>query len=110
MGTLSKQLACRTAMKILGDFWTLRITDFLKNDEVRFCELQRNLDNINPATLTKRLKALEEAHLVTRSEETIDKISVTYSLTELGRETLPVIKALSQFSIKANAKLPAKPS
>ena len=105
METSNEQPTCQTAMKVLGDFWTLRIIDFLKNDEVRFCELQRNLDNINPATLTKRLKALEEAQLVARSEETIDKVSVTYSLTELGKETLPVIKALSQFSKKANAKL-----
>ena len=101
MEFLNKQPTCQAAMKTLGDFWTLRIIEFLKTGDVRFCELQRNLDNLNPATLTKRLKALEEAHIVTRSEETVDKISVTYSLTELGREALPVINALNKFSKKA---------
>lgn len=88
-------------MKLLGDYWTLRIIDALKLGEVRFCELQRSLDNLNPVTLTSRLKKLEEARLITRSEETVDKISVCYSLTLLGEEVLPVIEALDKFSEKS---------
>ena len=95
--------SCATTMRLLGDFWTLRILDALKIEEVRFCELQRILDNVNPVTLTKRLKTLEDARLVVRSEETVDKISVTYKLTELGQETIPIIKALNRFSEKARS-------
>jgi DNA-binding HxlR family transcriptional regulator len=87
-------------MKLLGDYWTLRIIDGLKFGETRFCELQRSIDNVNPVTLTSRLKKLEEARLIIRSEETVDKISVTYCLTELGKEALPVIKALDRFALK----------
>ena len=94
---------CATTMKLLGDFWTLRILDALKLDEVRFCELQRTLDNVNPVTLTKRLKTLEDARLVVRSEETVDKISVTYALSGLGRETIPIIAALNRFSEKSKS-------
>jgi DNA-binding HxlR family transcriptional regulator len=87
-------------MKLLGDYWTLRIIDALRASEVRFCELQRSTDNLNPTTLTSRLKKLEAARLVSRSKDTVDKCSVTYSLTELGKEVLPVIKALDHFSAK----------
>src|SRR5687768_17063712 len=93
--------SCVETMKLLGDYWILRIIDTLKSGETRFCELQRHIDNLNPATLTNRLKRLEEARLIIRSEETKDKISVTYCLTELGEEVLPVIKALDRFSAKA---------
>jgi DNA-binding HxlR family transcriptional regulator len=91
---------CTATMKLLGDYWTLRIIDALRDSEVRFCELQRILDNVNPVTLTTKLKRLEEAGLVARTEETLDKISVAYSLTELGKDVLPVIKALDTFSRK----------
>lgn len=97
--------ACIATMKLLGDYWTLRIIDTLKFGEVRFCEIQRSLDNLNPVTLTSRLKRLEEAGLVARTEETVDKISVSYSLTETGHEVLPVIKALDRFSLKAGSIL-----
>lgn len=94
---------CEQAMKLLGDFWTLRIINALKDKEVRFCELQRELNNINPVTLTKRLKVLEDANLVDRTGQSVDKISVTYKLTELGGDALGVVRALNRFSQKAQA-------
>ena len=94
---------CAATMKLLGDYWILRIIDSLSANDERFCGLQRDLDNVNPVTLTKKLKLLEVAGLVTRSEETIDKVSVCYGLTDLGKEALPVIWALDRFSKKAEA-------
>lgn len=87
-------------MKLVGDYWTLRIIDALRNGELRFCELQRSLDNVNPVTLTSRLKKLEAAGLISRAEDTVDKLSVTYALTGLGTEVVPVIKALDRLSDK----------
>src|SRR5436190_1917378 len=97
------QSTCVATMKLLGDYWTLRIIDSLKVGEIRFCELQRSLDNVNPVTLTTRLKRLEKAGLIARTEETVDKISVTYSLTDNGQKVLPVIKALDRFSLKVQS-------
>lgn len=89
---------CEVTLKLLGDFWTLRIIDSLRDGPARFCELQRQLDNINPVTLTRRLKLLEESNMLRREEETIDKLSVTYSLSDLGVRALPVIRALDDFA------------
>ncbi len=104
MATAKKTITkptCEATMKLLGDFWTLRIIDVLRDQPLRFCDLQRNLGGLNPATLTNRLKVLEEARLVSRAEETFDKISVAYSLTDLGEEALPVISALDRFAEKS---------
>ncbi len=92
---------CVTSLKLLADFWTLRIIVALSSGEKRYCGLQRALDDINPVTLTKRLQKLEEAGLVKRTEESMDKISVTYSLTDRGTDTLPIIEALNTFANKA---------
>lgn len=89
---------CVSSLKLLGDFWTLRIIDTLENEPMRFCDLQRAVDNLNPATLTSRLKRLEDASLVRRSKGTEDGCSVTYGLTELGKKTLPIVGAYYQFT------------
>ena len=96
-----KSKICIPTLKLIADYWTLRIIDALQLGEVRYCELQRQIDNVNPVTLTDRLKKLEDARLISRFEETIDKVSVTYSLTSLGSEVLPIIKSIDRFSEKA---------
>jgi len=90
-------------MKLMGDYWTLKVIDSLKHGELRFCELQRRLEGLNPVTLTNRLKKLERAMLVKRSESAQDKISVSYTLTSLGKEALPIIQSLDQFAVKLNS-------
>ena len=102
MKTISQPTTtCSTTIKLLGDYWTLRIIDTLKYGELRFCELQRLLNNVNPVTLTNRLKKLETAQLIRRCEATQDKISVSYALTNLGREALPILVLLDEFAIKS---------
>src|SRR5436853_245600 len=99
MKTLSKtQAQSIDSLKLLGDYWTLRIVGALRLGEIRFCELQRLVGNVNPVTLTGRLKKLEESKLINRTEESVDGCSVTYSLTELGHKALPVLEAINHFS------------
>ena len=100
-GRLDKKL-CVPSIKLLGDYWSLRIIDELSRGEQRFCSLQRVLDNINPVTLTSRLKKLEKAKIIKRNVGTLDKLSVTYDLTDLGLNVLPVINAVNEFSAKLN--------
>lgn len=90
--------SCVSTMKLLGDYWTLRVIDSLSISEKRFCELQRHLDNLNPVTLTSRLKKLEDEGLVTRTEDKIDKVSVSYCLTDRGCKAIPVLRALDNFA------------
>jgi DNA-binding HxlR family transcriptional regulator len=95
---------CKGAMKLIGDYWTLRIISALgQSGPTRFCDVQRAVDNCNPVTLTDRLKKLEAAHLLVRTDETGEKNCVTYDLTSLGREALPIIRAIDKFSAKAEA-------
>jgi len=102
MNTLNtEEQICTDTLKLLGDFWSLRIISALASDALRFNELQRTIDNCNPATLTERLKRLEEAGLLQRTEESVDKISVTYGLTKLGHMAMPIINAYNDFALKA---------
>lgn len=103
MSTLHcKKLSGKTndAISLLGDTWTLAIIGSLAKEEQRFCELQRSLDGLNPVTLTQRLKKLEKEKIISRMEETVDKISVVYGLTTKGRSILPVIEELEKYANK----------
>lgn len=88
-----------STLKILGDFWTIRILESLMEGSLRYCEIERALKHVNPVTLSKRLKTLEENDFIVRQVETIDRQSVTYELTSKGKETRPVVEAIKQFSL-----------
>lgn len=86
------------ALAIFGDAQTLFIIHSLSEGGKRYCELQRAVGNMNPTTLAKRLKKLEALHLIERREETVDKVSVSYSLSEKGRHMLPVLVKIKDYA------------
>lgn len=92
------------ALKLLGDYTTLRIVDFLRFKELRFTELQRAIGDVNPVTLTSRLKRLETARVIERREATVDRQSVVYRLTRLGEGLLPVLREIQNFTRKNPAR------
>lgn len=87
-----------TTIKTIGDFWTLHIIDELHGRELRFCEIERALPAISPATLTNRLKRLENAQIIERRIETHDKQSVAYSLTDRGRGLIPILESIKNYT------------
>lgn len=90
--------------KLLGDAWTLLIIRNLSDGGQRFCALQRKLNNVNPVTLTTRLKKMEKLGLISRQTETIDKNSVCYTLTKKGDELLPILIGLEAYAKKHFSK------
>lgn len=86
------------ASHLLGDFWTLQIVDALRSEELRFSQIERAIPAVSPATLTGRLKKLEEAEVILRNVETCDRQSVTYSLTDKGHGVIPILDAIKNFT------------
>lgn len=88
---------CVPTLKLLGDFWTLRIVDALSEGGMHYCELQRSVGGVNPVTLTSKLKKLEQADIVKRKEES--RTDVTYCLTGLGKKVVPILAAVNDFAL-----------
>ncbi len=101
MTTLNtKQPICLSSLKILSDYWTLRVIDELSDGRtLRFNELERRLEGVNTATLSKRLKDIQDSNLIYRVEKS--RADVAYGLTALGTEAIPLLKAVNHFT---NAK------
>ena len=93
----TKQPICLPSLRILSDYWTLRVIDELSSgDSLRFNEIERRIEGVNTATLSKRLKDMQQDLLITRTENT--RADVAYKLTELGLEAVPLLKAVNHFS------------
>ncbi|WP_425407736.1 winged helix-turn-helix transcriptional regulator [Hyphococcus sp.] len=87
------------ALDLLGERWTLLIIRDLFLGPQRFGDLQSGLPGIGANLLSKRLKELEEAGLVsstTVSGETRGR----YRLSETGENLRPTVRALMKWSIK----------
>ena len=87
---------CPVAMaaEVLGTRWTLVLLRELVSGSRRFNELRRGLPRMSPALLSKRLKDLESAGVLTRHPVQGEPATFEYRLTESGRELKPVIEAI----------------
>ena len=93
-----------TVFDLLGDPWILAILHALRLGETRFTDLQRALE-VNPITLSNRLKTLEENQLLVRMAGSVNKQAVSYRLTDLGCATFPVLDALNAFGSQLAPRL-----
>jgi DNA-binding HxlR family transcriptional regulator len=83
-----------TCMALLGGAWTTNVIWQLSGGPRRFGELCRDIPGISPKMLTARLRDLEKKRVVRREVVPTSPPSVEYSLSELGKELIPVIDAI----------------
>ncbi len=83
-----------------GDSWRAMIARALRELVVgssRFNELRRGVPRMSPALLSKRLKDLESAGIVTRHQVKGEPGSFEYRLTEAGQDLKPVIETIGNW-------------
>jgi DNA-binding HxlR family transcriptional regulator len=81
-------------MALIGGAWTTNLVWQLSGGPRRFGELIRDIPGISPKVLTTRLRELEEKGVVDRVVAPTSPPSVEYSLSELGKELVPVIDSI----------------
>lgn len=88
-------------IKMLQGKWKLQIIyELCIKSPMRFGELKKMLKPITNTMLTGALKELEYDQLVNRVQYNEIPPRVEYSLTEKGRDLLPVFYAISQWGMK----------
>ncbi len=90
----NKVYPCTTSlvMDLIGGKWKASILYHLQASEKRYNELRKEMPSVTEMTLSLQLKQLEKDGLITR-EAYGDKppIKVIYSLTDFGRQFIPVL-------------------
>ncbi len=87
----------RKSLELLDGKWTILVLRDLLGGPRRFGELKRSLGDLNPKTLTDRLRQLEKAKVVSKKIFAEIPPRVEYSLTKKGMALKGVIEALAQW-------------
>jgi len=90
------------SLLLLRGAWAPNVIWALSGEPRRFGELRHDIPMISARVLSARLRELETRGLVSRHLLDTSPPSAEYTLTELGREVMPAIKAL----IAVGHKLP----
>ena len=92
-------------LNYLSKKWALLILRELHNNRTkRFNDLIREMENISPRTLSKRLKELEKLELVSKKRFNEIPPRVEYSLTNKGKELINCFRYLDIWVRKFDVK------
>lgn len=83
-----------TCMALLGGAWAPNVIWQLSGGARRFGELQRDIPGISAKMLTARLRQLQGKGVVIREVAPTSPPSVEYTLSQLGKELIPVIDSI----------------
>lgn len=97
---LRSECAATAALNVLGQKWVMRIVRVLGERTQRFCELQDALGGTNSATLSQRLKLLEDEGLVDRTIVSEVPAWVEYSLTTKGADLRRAIVGIDRWAAR----------
>lgn len=81
-------------MALLRGAWCPNVIWYLSGGARRFGELRVDIPRISARVLSARLRELEARGVVARSVLATSPPSVEYSLTELGEDLVPAIRAI----------------
>ena len=86
-------------LRLVANKWSVEILFALRGDGVvRFTELRRALGRVTQKELTRHLRRLEAAYLVSRQVHAEVPPRVDYRLTESGRSLLVPLEKLGEWS------------
>lgn len=85
-------------IELLSGKWKMHVIwQVGKQGIIRFNELRRQLNGISNVMLTQTLQELQEAGVIHREQYNEVPPRVEYSLTEIGKELLPVFTVLEKW-------------
>ena len=97
MSTYGQFCPIAKAMEVLDERWTLLVVRELLLGSRHFNELRRGNPKMSPALLSKRLRSLERAGVVRRTDEGGRS---SYELTPSGEDLRPVVEALGAWGVR----------
>ena len=83
--------------EVLCERWTALVVRELLCGSTQFNELRRGVPRMSPTLLAKRLRTLEDAGVVRRTE---DGRSTSYHLTPAGEELRPIVMAIGHWGAR----------
>ena len=86
--------------KLIQGKWCMVIVYLLSKGTMRFSEIRRMLPEVTEANLTKDLRQLESYGVIHREVYPVVPPKVEYSLTQMGRDFLPILRSMVEWAEK----------
>jgi DNA-binding HxlR family transcriptional regulator len=90
--------AARISSSIFIGRWTPKILFSLRDRPYRHGQLRRELGSVSQRMLTRSLRNLESAGLVSRRVTQSNAITVEYSLTKVGRTIIAPLRGMCRWA------------
>ena len=88
------------ALHFIGGTWKMPILWRLNKATMRYSELKKSLTHITHKMLSSQLKELEEHGYISRKVYPVVPPKVEYTITQKGKETIPVIEVFRDYGMK----------
>ncbi|MGH2734937.1 MAG: winged helix-turn-helix transcriptional regulator, partial [Actinomycetota bacterium] len=88
----------QTAIELIGRRWSGTILRALMDGPLRFSEISTRIPEISDRSLSLRLKELENESVTVRLVEATQPVSVSYKLTDKGRDLEVVIAEVERWA------------
>lgn len=92
------------ALRFIGGTWKMPILWRLDKGTMRYSELKKTLPHVTDKMLSSQLRELERDGMIVRQVFAVVPPKVEYTITEKGREVIPVIKTIQEFGLKKMAE------
>jgi DNA-binding HxlR family transcriptional regulator len=108
------RLAAKIAPTLFIGKWTVEIIHLLREGPQRHGQLQRRLGNISQRMLTRTLRNLEAAGLVSRRVTPSKRVAVEYALTKRGKSFVGPLGSICRWAdrhgegLSATVQLPKR--
>ncbi len=83
----------------IGGAWKMPILWRLREKTLRYSEIKKTLSHISDKMLAGSLRELEENGLISRKVYAVVPPKTEYTLTELGKKTIPTIAILRELGL-----------
>lgn len=98
----------QNAIDIIGSKWTALLLRDLATGPKRFGDFERSICTLNPRTLSRRLDDLETQGIIKKCPSDTP-LHQSYTLTQKGRDLLPVLRQMAEWGEKYNP-IPPSPT
>jgi DNA-binding HxlR family transcriptional regulator len=100
-GMLCKCCPVFNTFNIIGKKFSLLILrNMIYVKQKRFNEFLNSIEEINPKTLSIRLKEMENDGIIRRQVYNETPVRIEYYLTQKGKELQPILEQMALFSVK----------
>lgn len=94
-----------SALGVLGRAWAGAVLQAMLDGSERYSDIRRSVTGVSDAVLSARLRELVARGFALREVEAGPPVTVRYRLTDVGRDTRPVLAALQDFGLRHQALL-----